>query len=306
MRIYPKLQAADAKEMSRQGELAFTMIEIAIAIGVIGFALVAIIGILPTGLNVQKDNREDTLVSQDAAYFLDAIRNGATIVSSTGGPVIARSAQALDFLTNYVQTIRFDYVVNGATNNLNVYSNFNSGAEIIGLLTTPQTNFANAFFSNNFFDVTATVRALSGPATEQQSGANTGLSGAMAFTYNVEVMVTPFNSFAPSATNWAAAIQNGADPAYVTLLSNRWVEANPNLGVVASPYITSQSGSLVYNLFDVRLHFSWPVLPNGHTGPNHQTYRSLIAAQMAPAATNNVVGWFFQPQSFATNVPNGL
>ena len=35
----------------------FTMIEIAIALGVIGFALVAIMGILPLGLTVQRDNR---------------------------------------------------------------------------------------------------------------------------------------------------------------------------------------------------------------------------------------------------------
>ena len=52
------------------------MIEIAIAVGVIGFALVAVIGILPQGMNVQKDNREDTIISQDAPYFLNAIRNG--------------------------------------------------------------------------------------------------------------------------------------------------------------------------------------------------------------------------------------
>jgi len=45
---------------------AFTMIEIAICLGVIGFALVAIIGILPTGMSVQKDNRQETIINQDA------------------------------------------------------------------------------------------------------------------------------------------------------------------------------------------------------------------------------------------------
>src|SRR6266516_2625531 len=43
----------------------FTMVEIAIAVAVIAFALVAIIGILPAGLQVQKENREDTLMAQD-------------------------------------------------------------------------------------------------------------------------------------------------------------------------------------------------------------------------------------------------
>ena len=39
-------------------QAAFTMVEIAICLAVIGFALVAIIGVLPIGMNVQKDNRE--------------------------------------------------------------------------------------------------------------------------------------------------------------------------------------------------------------------------------------------------------
>src|SRR5688572_11872570 len=45
---------------SRRCCLAFTMVEIAICIAVIGFALVAIVGVLPIGMQVQKDNREET------------------------------------------------------------------------------------------------------------------------------------------------------------------------------------------------------------------------------------------------------
>ena len=40
------------------------MVEIAICLAVIAFALVAIIGILPAGLQVQKENREDTLTAK--------------------------------------------------------------------------------------------------------------------------------------------------------------------------------------------------------------------------------------------------
>ena len=86
MKISSEHPVADAKEKRRQGELAFTMVEIAIAIGVIGFALVAIIGILPAGMNVQKDNREDTTIGQDAPYFMDAIRNGCPINQNYAGP----------------------------------------------------------------------------------------------------------------------------------------------------------------------------------------------------------------------------
>ncbi len=56
---------------------AFTMVEIAISLAIIGIALVAIIGVLPLGMNVQKDNREETIINQDATVLLEAIRSGA-------------------------------------------------------------------------------------------------------------------------------------------------------------------------------------------------------------------------------------
>src|SRR5437773_9290151 len=62
---------------ARCREAAFTMVEIALCIAIIGFALVAIIGMLPTGMNVQRDNREDTIIRQDATYLMDAIRSGS-------------------------------------------------------------------------------------------------------------------------------------------------------------------------------------------------------------------------------------
>jgi type II secretory pathway pseudopilin PulG len=309
MRICPKIQFADAKEMRRQGELAFTMIEIAIAIGVIGFALVAIIGILPAGMNVQKDNREDTLISQDAPYFLDAIRNGAVV--SNGVLAAYYSAQGLDFLTNYVQSIKFNYVVNGTNDPAKTITSnsFGSGAVIIGLLSTPQNNYASPGFSSNYFDITATVRALSGPATEQQTGANTGISTSMAFTYQMEVMITPFNSFAPFTTNFTASY---LDSNQVVINSNRWLAATPLFALPSgfilppSQYLASGAGALQYNLFDVRLRFSWPVLQNGNVGPGRQTYRTLIAEPLAFTTIGPTNCWFFQPQTYTNVYPNGL
>ena len=68
----------------------FTMVEIAICLAIIGIALVAIVGVLPLGMNVQKENREGTVINQDATVFIEAIRNGA---------------RGLDDLTNYVYAI---------------------------------------------------------------------------------------------------------------------------------------------------------------------------------------------------------
>ena len=43
------------------------MIEIALCLAIIGFALVAIIAVLPRGLSVQQENREETIIGKDAA-----------------------------------------------------------------------------------------------------------------------------------------------------------------------------------------------------------------------------------------------
>ena len=121
------------------------MIEIAIALAVIAFALVAIIGVLPIGMNVQRDNRAETIINHDATYWMEAIRSGA---------------QGLDDLTNYTDQI----TVNG-TNFENFYLNpgasplvFSTGREIIGLLSTPGTGTNSAI-----------VRTLSGAATEKNA-----------------------------------------------------------------------------------------------------------------------------------------
>ncbi|MEI9963166.1 MAG: type II secretion system protein [Limisphaerales bacterium] len=91
---------------------AFTMIEIAISLAVIGIALVAIIGVLPLGMSVQRENREETVINQDATILMEAIRNGA---------------RGLDDLTNYVYAItnywaRYDINTNASPPNINGYT----------------------------------------------------------------------------------------------------------------------------------------------------------------------------------------
>src|SRR3954447_21884974 len=103
---------------TKRDAVGFTMVEIAIAVAVIAFALVAIIGVLPAGLQVQKENREDTLLAQDGTYFIEAIRSGSL---------------GLDDLPSVVSRIE----IRGPTFT-NVFPSpsptFTSGAEVIGLL----------------------------------------------------------------------------------------------------------------------------------------------------------------------------
>ena len=91
-----KLMRSNIQRQSRRG---FTMVELVICLGIIAFALIAIIGVLPVGINVQKDNREETIIVQDGMYWMEAIRSGAT---------------GLDNLTNHVDYIRIDETSNRA------------------------------------------------------------------------------------------------------------------------------------------------------------------------------------------------
>ena len=107
-------------------QAAFTLVEVAISLAVIAFALVAILGLLPMGMEVQRDNRHDTIINQDGSYLIEAIRHGA---------------QGIDDLTNYVD-------------------NFTSGAEVIRFLT--QAGATNRLFMRSISGSAATK----GPGTK--------------------------------------------------------------------------------------------------------------------------------------------
>jgi len=226
---------------SSPSQAAFTMIEIALALGVIAFALIAIIGILPAGLNVQRETHQDTIVGLDGPFLLEAIRNGGP----TNGPGTSTS---LDFLTNYVESIS-----NTATR-IN-YPNPRSGQMILGLLSTPSA-------PGNF--MTAQIRALTGAATEQ-NGSNT----ATAFRYRMNVEIEPFTSYSINSLDFT----NGV----------------PLIGEIPL---------LATNLYELRLKFSWPILPNGRPGPGRQTYRSLVSGRLLPYTNSGALLWFFQPNSY--------
>jgi hypothetical protein len=158
------------------------MIEIAIAIGVIGFALVAIIGILPAGLNVQKDAHTDTIINQDGTFFMEAIRSGAP-ANGFG------TNSSLDFLTNSVEaiTIQTNNTTNGPT-----YTAFTSGQQILGLLSTPQYPIYGLPPPQRNL-ITARVRALSGNALELN-----GASTNVAFRYLMQVEIMPALNINPA------------------------------------------------------------------------------------------------------------
>ena len=72
------------------------MIEIALCLAIIGFALVSILLVLPSGMNTQRETREETIIGQDASMLMEAIRGGV---------------QGNDDLTNYVYAITNSWIL---------------------------------------------------------------------------------------------------------------------------------------------------------------------------------------------------
>jgi hypothetical protein len=167
---------------------AFTMVEIALSIAVVAFALVAILGVLPTGMTVQKDNRDDNIINQEGRYWLEAIRSGA---------------RGLDDITNYVESVTITNITK--PKKTVVFDNGAGGAgnllrpeDIIALLSTPK--YINGGAETN--RVLARVKAITGPAAEKGP-----LTNEFSFRYELQVELTPSR---PLPDSYAGSISTNA------------------------------------------------------------------------------------------------
>jgi type II secretory pathway pseudopilin PulG len=301
------------------------MVEIAISLAVIGIALVSIIGVLPIGMNTQRDNREETLINQDATILMEAIRGGA---------------RGLDDLTNYVYAITnywTRYNANGSVAESQVYgytytastpvtppspyypsTPITNGLQIIGLLSLPEFTDLNGKpiptllnstyggyaggYSNH---VVAYVRSISGPAIEKPPQTNDVVVGD-SFGYRVLCVNAPValdtNLFYLYGGGWVAGPYGPNDPpvfyqfgywqavvgtADVPGTSPNWLRV-PVYGL-----------ELAANLRELRLTFYWPQQPNGSLGPGRQSFRTRIAGPLVHDTVYPGL-YFYRPQSFAT------
>jgi len=253
---------------------AFTMIEIALCLGVIAIALVAIIGVLPTGVRVQKDNREDTIINQEGQLLLEAIRSGS---------------QGLDYLTNFFELITISNSLNQAV----VYTHpdyqfavtppavfggyLTNGQRIIGLLTTykypPLSDPQNPPPTNY---VSAVVQAISGSAAEKSESVR---SNGMAFAYRVISEVVPLHVHPQETTNFTA---NGLAPVEMLARSNLWRIARNEAA----------------NSYELRLTLQGPVIWKGKTYDvlgTRKTFRTLISGSILVSPASD---YFVQPSTF--------
>ena len=272
------------------GVAGFTMIEIALCLAIIGFALVSILLVLPSGMNTQRDTREETIINQDATMLLEAIRGGARGLDDLTNNVYA--------ITNYISFYNDQGVfqppvhVAGYTRYTASYDGvqhdewaITNGLRIIGLLSTPEflntssgqpiTSTFNTFYTSNH--VVAYVRSFSGLAAEKPPQDNPIMQDD-SFKYRLYCVNAP-------------------------------MAADTN--VLLNPGFTRQLGG---NLRELRLTFIWPLLPNGDDGRFRQTFRASVGGQLvemnygtlSPPGNGMFPGigplYFYQSQSF-TNQP---
>jgi len=271
------------------------MIEIALCLAVIGFALAAIVGVLPLGLSVQRENREETVINQDGNVFINAIRNGEL---------------GLDDLTNYVTSLTNTWALYTDENrpvrigpiHVNGYTYTNSSSDgaklpgyfpltngfgIVGLLSTPRyvrTTARNgpAYYSNY---VVAFVRSLSGDASEKFPQTNADVQ-AISFTYRLIPEIVPYADFDRNWTNFTDLAITG-NTNEITTRSNYWMVAK----------------NLQTNLYDLRLIFRYPLLPNGNAGNGRLVFRTTASGQLRSTNMfNNVTPpyqlYFFEPRTY--------
>ncbi len=252
----------------RRRAAAFTLTEIALCIAVIGIALVAIIGVLPSGLNVQKQNREDTLVAQDAQFLIESIRSGSLGISD---------------LTNNVDYIRWRRV--GALTGDNFYKgpNYNETLpgptekitqawQVVALLSLPRYEAVVVGKEVRIVEniVTAQFRSFTSPFSEKSYRDGGGVPDTTRFT-----------------TAFRYQIEAQSDTA-VTRPPVTVMVPYTNAPLVASTL--NQQIRLDESLSDLRLTFHWPVFRTAsgdfRVGNNRRTFRTEVFGTRQILTTN--------------------
>jgi prepilin-type N-terminal cleavage/methylation domain-containing protein len=289
----PTLQRFNASTSSR----GFTMMEIAISLAIIGIALVAIIGVLPIGMNVQRDNRQETVIGQDASVLIEDVRNGGLGEYDLTNYVYAISNYWMEF--NPARNSVVNSGVNGytyAAASCTVPAVYPGGqfvqpltnnANIIGLVSTPEFTDQNGNPTANIYNalnlpvtgfyisnhVVAYVYSISGPAYEKPPQDNS-LMQQSSFGYRIYCV-------------------------------NTTEAVNTNMFYTGVPNYNQQMLAAVHEL---RLTFEWPQLPNGNLGSGRQTFRTLVAGQLVHqpfpnggAVSYNPNLYVYQSQSFVNS-----
>ncbi|HYE30454.1 MAG TPA: hypothetical protein VEH27_03425 [Methylomirabilota bacterium] len=244
----------------------FTMVEVALAMGVVVIAMVAILGILPAGMETQKENRDTSLVGDDAAIFMNAIRTGA---------------RGMDYLTNHVEEVFLVQKQVDRTGRLvsqlkkvSIGTRFRSGEEVVGSLMAPAIrrpilpySQPSPYFRTN---VQAIVRSINRSTVDRRDANDPNI-----FRYRLTTELNPAQPL-PNPYDSKASDTNIAN-----LHTNEMLFA----------------ANSVANLHELRLTIEWPVYQVNNewrVGRNRKTYRTLLNGNVT-----NIAGYyFFEPNSY--------
>jgi hypothetical protein len=255
------------------------MVEIALCLAIIAFALVAIIGVLPTGMKVQRENREDTVINQDGTFLIEAIRSGS---------------RGIDYLTNFFVSITISNAggVTIFTNAPDIKGrSLGGGVTLDGSLTNGLRIVSLLSYSKYFYpggtnvtsnNVSGYIRALSGSAVTRSV-----LTRDFAFAYQFTSEVVPLSAYPRELTNFVAAQAAGYSAEEVATRSNLW-----NL---------ARNQELNFN--ELRLTLQGPVIQKGPTYEvlgTPKTFRTLLSGMVSNVTQGSSGGLnrLVQPSTF--------
>ncbi len=291
------LNVSPSRDASRRHASAFTMIEIALCLAIIGFALVSILLVLPSGMNTQRQTREETIIGQDATMLLEAIRGGSRGLDDLTNYVYAITNYISDYddqghQVGTVAWVGYTYTYASIGNNPLPAMHLTNGLRIIGLLSTPE--FEEAHLINGV------VVPFGKPISST--------FGVYYRSNHVVAYVRSFSGLAAEKPPQDNQIMQADTFSYRVLCVNAPLAADTNNLWQPSPFFSGYNSQLAGNLRDLRLLFMWPQLPNGNVGGFRQTFRASIAGQLTPTNYASLfpgIGplYFYQSQSFRTNAP---
>jgi type II secretory pathway pseudopilin PulG len=128
----------------------FTMAEVVLALAVVAFGLVAVLGVLPIGLNTNRDNRYETMIVQDVEYWMNAIRGGRLSMDTINNVEWVQVNNGTHWFKAEFATVALDPFAGGLDEMINVpnpVKNVYIGQlkqsswpkDVIGWLSTPDT-----------------------------------------------------------------------------------------------------------------------------------------------------------------------
>ena len=235
------------------------MIEIALALAVIAFGLVAIIGFLPFGLGVQRENKDDTLIDHDARMFLRFIRME---------PDVPIDPETLHRLWTYIIPDKDGIRKVWVTNVFNVYekesgqlkgSQVTQGyvCEVISPLVGPISRDLPQVLMADLLKLRPFVGQI-----EVDTNANL-----------LKIIVTRLTLYIRAGAGSAFDKYPQTDPA-VTEMGFKYLLVRETTPVVSKWQLESQA-----QLYDVRFSFAWPVYPNGTVGYGRRVYRAQVLSE---------------------------